>query len=388
MNDIPHIFIAYAHKDRESLLKLKTHLSILERRGHCRIFYDGEITPGERWDDRLKKELHLADIFLLLVSEDFLASDYINNVELPTILEKEKNKEGRVVPIILRKCLWEYTDLQQLQVVRDNGRPIEETNGHGAAALAIAKVIESHQQAIKKIKEAEEQAQREKDAVEHQRLAAALAARQEQERLRVQEEEATKRRQAEEAERKRQAEERRHQQAAEAERQRLAATEKQQRQAARRKKQQAQLTAAVSRFRSPYAWGGALALVVLSIFIPQLCKDDQPKPMVGIEEPVDTTQTNPKEAQIDTLPVAQPPPETEPTTTTFKAPKMERIAGGTFTMGCDVQRDGDCQDDEKPLHQVTVKDFYLGKYEVTNEEFCYFLNEKGNQTEGVLPGWK
>ncbi|MBN8680169.1 MAG: SUMF1/EgtB/PvdO family nonheme iron enzyme [Chitinophagales bacterium] len=58
---------------------------------------------------------------------------------------------------------------------------------------------------------------------------------------------------------------------------------------------------------------------------------------------------------------------------------MVLVKGGTFTMG-DEKGDGDS--DEKPTHTVTIKDFYLGKYEVTNAEFIQFLNEKGNQTEG------
>ncbi len=55
------------------------------------------------------------------------------------------------------------------------------------------------------------------------------------------------------------------------------------------------------------------------------------------------------------------------------------VKGGTFNMG---SNDSEADDDEKPIHQVTVSDFYIGKYEVTNKEYCEFLNEKGNQTEG------
>ena len=110
-NHIPHIFIAYARKDKTALAKLKTHLNILQRRNLCRIFYDGEIAPGEHWDKRLKDELHRADIFVLLVSEEFLDSDYIHEVELPKILEKEKNNKCQVIPVILRDCLWTYTEL-------------------------------------------------------------------------------------------------------------------------------------------------------------------------------------------------------------------------------------------------------------------------------------
>jgi sulfatase modifying factor 1 len=69
-----------------------------------------------------------------------------------------------------------------------------------------------------------------------------------------------------------------------------------------------------------------------------------------------------------------------------KPNNMVYVEGGTFTMGCTSEQGSDCDDDEKPAHQVTVKSFYMGKYEVTNQEFCVFLNEKGNQTEGGT-GW-
>lgn len=57
-------------------------------------------------------------------------------------------------------------------------------------------------------------------------------------------------------------------------------------------------------------------------------------------------------------------------------PEMVYIKGGTFQMGNDYGKD--C----KPPHTVTLSDFYIGKYEVTNEEFCMFLNSEGNQEEG------
>ncbi len=61
---------------------------------------------------------------------------------------------------------------------------------------------------------------------------------------------------------------------------------------------------------------------------------------------------------------------------------MVAVKGGTYTMGCTSEQGSDCWDDEKPAHRVTVSDFYMGKYEVTNRQYCAFLNAKGNQIEG------
>lgn len=57
------------------------------------------------------------------------------------------------------------------------------------------------------------------------------------------------------------------------------------------------------------------------------------------------------------------------------APKMVFISGGTFSMGCMAPADADCYKDEKPAHTVVVPDFYIGRYEVTNAEYCRFLND-------------
>lgn len=75
-------------------------------------------------------------------------------------------------------------------------------------------------------------------------------------------------------------------------------------------------------------------------------------------------------------------PNTILSTSKIPIPEVVRIPGGTFTMGClNTERDGKCQDDEKPAHEVTISTFSMGKYEVTNAEFVAFLNAKGDQEE-------
>lgn len=57
------------------------------------------------------------------------------------------------------------------------------------------------------------------------------------------------------------------------------------------------------------------------------------------------------------------------------------VEGGTFTMGCTEEQSNDCYNDEKPAHEETVKDFYIGKYEVTVEQFAKFIDETGYKTD-------
>ena len=143
MTSIPKIFIAYARRDKPLLDKLRIQLAPLQRNRYCHIFWDGEIIPGEKWDDRLKAELHAANLFILLVTPDFLASDYINEVELPKALEQHRNGSANVIPIILRDCLWEATPLEKFQVVAKNGVAIEECNGYAFAAREIFRALQS-----------------------------------------------------------------------------------------------------------------------------------------------------------------------------------------------------------------------------------------------------
>ncbi len=117
------IFIAYSHSDEAYLKSLRRHLSVIED-DDLSIWYDGEILPGDVWDTSIKSRLREADIILLLVSVDFLTSDYVKNIELPTALERHEAGECKVVPVILRSCMWERK-LGTLQALPVNASAIE-----------------------------------------------------------------------------------------------------------------------------------------------------------------------------------------------------------------------------------------------------------------------
>lgn len=70
---------------------------------------------------------------------------------------------------------------------------------------------------------------------------------------------------------------------------------------------------------------------------------------------------------------------------TIRPANMVFVSGGTFIMGCKEGRETGYYYEQKPDHNVSLRDFYIGRYEVTNGEYCQFLNEKGNQSEGGKP---
>jgi hypothetical protein len=101
------VFFSYSHKDEELRDQLASHLKILERTGAIRSWHDRQIGAGEEWKDAIDSNLEKARVILLLVSSDFLASDYCYDIEMKRAIERHDAGEARVVPIILRECQWQ-----------------------------------------------------------------------------------------------------------------------------------------------------------------------------------------------------------------------------------------------------------------------------------------
>ncbi len=119
-----HIFIAYSQKDRAYLDDLRTHAAPLLHGGNVSIWFDGEIHAGEVWDAEIKASLHAADIILMLLSSHSLASDYFYKQEVKEALERHEAGKARVVPVVLSACLWQKTPLANLQGLPKGMTPI------------------------------------------------------------------------------------------------------------------------------------------------------------------------------------------------------------------------------------------------------------------------
>ncbi|MEQ1745784.1 MAG: toll/interleukin-1 receptor domain-containing protein [Saprospiraceae bacterium] len=119
------IFIAYSHNDLRHKDELKKFLSPLLNNGSARIWDDYDIEAGQNWEAEIKKRLYGADIILLLVSPDSLASEYFYGNEVKVSLERHDKGEAKVIPIILRPCAWKLTErLGTLEVLPEKGRPV------------------------------------------------------------------------------------------------------------------------------------------------------------------------------------------------------------------------------------------------------------------------
>jgi len=115
---------SYAREDEALRGKLEKQLAILRRQGLIATWHDRRIGAGTEWAQQIAGELEAADLILLLVSSDFLASDYIFDVELKRAMEHHEARTARVVPIILRPCLWQRGAFVKLQALPRDGEPI------------------------------------------------------------------------------------------------------------------------------------------------------------------------------------------------------------------------------------------------------------------------
>lgn len=135
-------FISYSHNDKAALDRLHVHLKNLTRAGHIETWYDRDILAGSGLDAEIARELDAADLFLLLVSPDFIASDYCVEREMKRALERHAAGEARVVPIILEECDWKAMgELRQLKAVPTDGKAISEWANSNTAYLNVVQEL-------------------------------------------------------------------------------------------------------------------------------------------------------------------------------------------------------------------------------------------------------
>jgi hypothetical protein len=119
------VFFSYAHEDEPLLDELRKHLGVLKRLRVISDWHDRDITAGTEWKGQIDCHLDTAGVILLLVSADFIASDYCWDVELKRALERHDRGEARVIPVILRHVDgWEDAPFGKLQAVPTDGRPV------------------------------------------------------------------------------------------------------------------------------------------------------------------------------------------------------------------------------------------------------------------------
>ena len=117
------LFCSYSHRDEHLRDELAKHLKLLERQGLVRSWHDRQIGTGV-WKETIDRNLEEADIILLLISSDFLASDYCFDIEMKRALDRHAAGEALVIPVILRPVDWQATDFGKLQALPRDGKAV------------------------------------------------------------------------------------------------------------------------------------------------------------------------------------------------------------------------------------------------------------------------
>lgn len=135
------IFYCYARKDKALRDELENHLEPLRRSGQVITWHDREIQPGMEWKREIDTHLNTSDIVLLLISPNFIHSDYCYGVEMRRALERHEAGQTRIIPIILRPVDWKSTPISELQVLPTEGRPITKWRNRDDAFQDVVKGI-------------------------------------------------------------------------------------------------------------------------------------------------------------------------------------------------------------------------------------------------------
>ena len=144
------VFFSYSHKDETLRDKLANHLKLLERQGVISAWYDRDITAGTEWEGQIDEHLESAQVILLLISADFLASDYCYDIELKRAMERHELGEARVIPIILRDVDWKGATFRKLQALPKNAKPITSWDNEDEAFADVARGIRKAVDELKK----------------------------------------------------------------------------------------------------------------------------------------------------------------------------------------------------------------------------------------------
>lgn len=121
---MPTLFFAYSHQDEILRNQLEVHLAALKRQGIIEAWHDRRILAGEEFNSAISDKLETANIILLLISPDFIASDYCYNIEMKRAMERHSTKESIIIPVILRPCDWHDMPFSKIQAVPKDAKPV------------------------------------------------------------------------------------------------------------------------------------------------------------------------------------------------------------------------------------------------------------------------
>ena len=379
-----HVFISYSHADRGWVERIRQVMApLLMQQGKAlQLWDDSQIEPGDRWLEEIEAALANARVALLLVSAEFLASEFVMGREVPALLRAAEAEGVRVLWVPLSASLVRHTAIHAYQALLPPEQALDALDPP-QQRLALVRIAEAVHKALE---QAEEQAQRQE-----------LDTRQEQQRRERQASAAAQRQQAEEEARQRQTEQRAAQAAERQRRQQEAAAERQRLLDARAERRRllidramgalrawrGGLQGSLSRRQVLVAGAGSLAGIAASQFAqrlgqPAAHRQEPPNPTPRTRPPADLDGPQPLrlsqgwlEGEAKGWPLRRDPIEVQAYSeilATGLALRLIAIRGGDFIMGSPAH-EALRQEDEGPQHRVKLEGFLLGQTPITQAQW-------------------
>ena len=135
------VFFSYCHADEALRDQIEKQLSLLKRQGVVETWHDRRIEAGQNFAAEIDRHIETDDIILLLVSSDFLSSDYCYEIELKRAMERHEAGDAIVIPVILRACDWHGAPFGKLNATPPDGKPITQFPDRDQAMLEVAKAV-------------------------------------------------------------------------------------------------------------------------------------------------------------------------------------------------------------------------------------------------------
>lgn len=123
----PKLFVSYSHRDADLKKEFDTNLRVMERQGIIEKWTDGEIQPGDRWEDSITRALKSSHVIVFLVSNNFIDSDFIRDTEAPIAMQMECEGKAIIIPVLLRDTPgWKREKWYSLQALPSGVKPVED----------------------------------------------------------------------------------------------------------------------------------------------------------------------------------------------------------------------------------------------------------------------
>lgn len=135
------IFVSYSHRDEEHKDRLLIHLKLMERQKLIAPWDDRQIVPAEDWEPPILSHLENADLILLLISTDFLVSDFCWHQELTGAMERHHAGTAKVLPIFVDHCDWKGAPFGKLQGVPQDAVPVTAYENPEEAWTEVANAV-------------------------------------------------------------------------------------------------------------------------------------------------------------------------------------------------------------------------------------------------------